>query len=215
MVLFGTSNELTDIFECANKNGKKVTQIVVNIDEQKRERTKDMETRLSELKEEPIITPLHAFTPDKDEEYFIVPTTPKKYIIAEFLKSNFNLNFARLVHPTAYVSPHARIGEDVFVGARCIIGPGCVIGDHVFINHGVIIGHDAVLHNYVGVSLGSIIAGHVEVFEGATIGMGANIIEELIIGRNAVVAAGAVVIRDVQDKSLVAGIPAVVKKIYE
>jgi acetyltransferase-like isoleucine patch superfamily enzyme len=47
------------------------------------------------------------------------------------------------------------------------------------------------------------------------IGMGANVIEELVIGKGAVVAAGAAVIEDVKDKTLVAGVPAIVKKVYE
>ena len=53
------------------------------------------------------------------------------------------------------------------------------------------------------------------VLSGAVIGLGANVIEELVIGTGAVVAAGAVVTKDVQDKTLVAGVPAVFKKTYE
>jgi sugar O-acyltransferase (sialic acid O-acetyltransferase NeuD family) len=215
MVIFGVSNMLSDIYDCANGVGKKITRIIVNVPEQTRERTKDFETRLRELNERPLITSLDDFMPVEDDEYFIVPTTPQKHILVEFLKSRYHLQFSQLIHPTAYVSPYAKIGQDVFVGARSVIGPGCVVKDHVFIHHGVTVGHDTVLHEYVRLNPGSNIAGHVEIFDGATIGLGANVIEELVIGGEAIVAAGAIVIRDVKGRTLVAGAPAVVKKEYD
>ncbi len=215
MVLFGVGNMLSDIFEGVHLVGKRVTRIVINVQEQKRERTKDFATRLRELNERPLIIPLDDFVPVEDEEYFVVPTTPKKSVLIEFLKNTYRLQFSQLIHPTAYVSPYAKIGQGVFIGARSVIGPGCVLKDHVFVNRGVCVGHDTVLHEYVRLNPGCNIAGHVQIFEGATIGIGANIIEELVIGKESMVAAGAVVIRDVQEKTLVAGVPAVVKKVYE
>ncbi len=215
MILFGVGNMLSDIFECVHLVGKRVTRIVINVPEQKRERTKDLETRLRELNERPAITPLEDFVSEEDEEYFVVPTTPKKSALIEFLKKKYGLRFSQLVHPTACVSPYAEIGQGVFIGAVSVISPGCVLKNHVFVNRGVTVGHDTVLHEYVRLNPGCNIAGHVQIFDGATIGIGANIIEELVIGKESVVAAGAVVIRDVQEKTLVAGVPAVFKKTYE
>jgi sugar O-acyltransferase (sialic acid O-acetyltransferase NeuD family) len=215
MVLFGVSNMLSDVYECVHALGKNVTRIVLNAPEQKRERTKDFETRLRELNEQPLITPLEEFSPREDEEYFVVPTTPKKAVLIEYLKNKYRLQFSQLIHPAAYVSPYAKIGQGVFIGAGSEIGPGCVIKDHVFVNRGVTVGHDTVLHEYVRLNPGSNIAGHVQILAGASIGLGAGVIEELVIGKGAVVAAGAMVIRDVQEKTLVAGVPAVFKKTYE
>ncbi len=214
MILFGVGNMLSDICECAKMRNKKITQIVINMPEQKRDRTKDMATRLRELNESPRVIELKDFLPLAGEEYFIVPTTPKKSLLVDFLKNRYRLKFSQLIHPTAYVSPFARIGEGVFIGPRSVIGPGCVIKDHAFVNRGVIVGHDTVLHEYVRLNPGSNVAGHVEIQAEAMIGLGANVIEELIIGRDAVVAAGAVVIRDVPERAMVAGVPAVVKKVY-
>lgn len=215
MVLFGVGNMLSDVYECVHALGKKVTRIVLNAPEQKRERTKDFETRLRELNERPLIMPLEDFSPREEEEYFVVPTTPKKAVLIEYLKNKYRLQFSQLIHPTAYVSPYAKIGQSVFIGPRSVIGPGCVLKDHVFVQSGVIVGHDTVLHEYVRLNPGSNIAGHVQILAGASIGLGAGVIEELVIGKGAVVAAGAVVIRDVQEKTLVAGVPAVFKKTYE
>lgn len=214
MILFGVCNMLSDVYECAHELGKKITTIVMNMPQQKRERTKDFKARLQELNERPLIISLDDFVPVENEEYFVVPTTPKKAVLVDFLKSTFHLQFSQLVHPTAYVSRYAKIGQGVFIGARSVIGPGCVLKEHVFVNRGVTVGHDTVLHEYVRLNPGSNIAGHVEIMDGATIGLGANVIEELVIGKGAVVAAGAVVIEDVQDRTLVAGVPAVFKKTY-
>jgi sugar O-acyltransferase (sialic acid O-acetyltransferase NeuD family) len=214
MVLFGVSNMLGDIYECAKELDKKITRVVLNVPEEKRARTKDFVTRLRELNEAPLITRLEDFAPQEDEEYYIVPVTPRKSELVEFLKKTYQLQFTQLIHPTAYVSRYVKIGEGVFIGARSVVSPGAVLGDHVFIHSGVTVGHDTVLHEYVRLNPGSNIAGHVEIFNAAMIGLGANVIEELVIGRGAVVAAGAVVIRDVEEYTMVAGAPAVVKKFY-
>jgi sugar O-acyltransferase (sialic acid O-acetyltransferase NeuD family) len=206
---------LSDVYDCIKATGKQVTRIVLNMPEQKRERTKDFETRLRYLNERPLITRLDDFAFITDEEYFIVPTTPKKHDLIEFLRRTYNMHFSNLIHPTAYISPYSKIGQGIFIGAMSVIGPGCLLEDHVFVNRGVTVGHDTVLHEYVRLNPGCNIAGHVEIFDGAMIGLGASINEELVVGKGAVVAAGAVVIKDVQKKTMVAGVPAVVKKIYE
>ncbi len=214
MILFGVSNMLSDICECLKLRGKKIRKIVLNVPELKRERTKDFETRLSEIHERPLVIPLQRFTPERGDEYFVVPTTARKSALVDFLRNTYNLKFSQIIHPTAYVSPLATIGQDIFIGAQCVISPGCLIKDHVFIHHGVTVGHDTIIHEYVRLNPGCNIAGHVEIFDKAIIGLGANIIEELVIGKGAVVAAGAAVIKDVQKNALVAGVPAIVKKIY-
>lgn len=47
------------------------------------------------------------------------------------------------VHPSAVVSPAARLGEKVSVGANAVIEAGAVIGDGAVIGAGCYIGHDA------------------------------------------------------------------------
>ena len=215
MVLFGVSNILSDIYDCCRARQKKVTRIVMNIPEEADERTKGFETRLQELNEHPLIIPLADFVPGEGEEYFVVPTTPRKSVLVDFLRKTYHLEFAQLIHPTAYVSPYARIGQGVFIGANSVIAPGVILRDHVFVNRGVTVGHDTVIHEYARLQPGCNVGGHVTVHAGATIGMGSNVIEELVVGRGAVVAAGAAVIRDVEEMTLVSGVPAVFKKVCE
>jgi hypothetical protein len=76
MVLFGVGNMLSDVYEIVNALGKKVTRIVINVPEQRRERSKDFETRLRELNERPLILSLNEFSPQDDEEYFCCANHP-------------------------------------------------------------------------------------------------------------------------------------------
>lgn len=215
-MLFGVSNMLSDIYDCANALGKEIRKIVLNTPEVKRERTKGFRERLRELNEDPQIIDLSDFMPGQDEEYFVVPTTPRKAHLIDLLKKTYNgIQFSRLVHPNAYISPYASLGEGVFIGAGSVVAPGVSLGAHVFVNRGVTIGHDTVVHEYARLQPGCNIGGHVTIHAGVTIGMGSSVIEERVIGRGAVVAAGAAVIRDVEAMTLVAGVPAVFKKICE
>lgn len=172
MVLFGVSNMLSDIYECVNLPGKKITGIVLNVPEWKRERTKDLAARLEELNEQHSITSLEDFIPVDDEEYFVVPTTARKSGLVKYLKNTYKLKFSQMIHPIAYVSPLANIGQDVFIGANSVISPGSIIKDHVFINHAVTVGHDSILHEYVRLNPGCNIAGYVEILDNAIICLG-------------------------------------------
>lgn len=130
------------------------------------------------------------------------------------------------IDPTAFVAEGARIVGDVELGAgtsvwynavlradsaRITIGRGSNIQDNVsvhvdsghavIIGAGVSIGHNAVVH---GCSIG----------DGSLIGMGAVVLSGAVIGKGCLIAGGAVVLggTDVPDGSLVAGVPAKVRR---
>ncbi len=127
-----------------------------------------------------------------------------------------------VVHPSAFVHPHATLIGDVIVGAGCYIGPGasmrgdfgriemraggnlqdtCVI--HGFpdtetqLEEDAHIGHGAVLHGCV-------------IRRNALVGMNAVVMDGAVIGENSFVAACAFVKAGmiVPPRTLVAGIPA-------
>jgi hypothetical protein len=123
MILFGVSNEFSDIHECIHLQGKSIAQIVLNVPEKTRERTKSHRKRLQEFNEHPRIVRLGNFVPQENEECFVVPTTPQKNVLVEYLAKTFQLQLSHLIHPIAYVSPFVTIGQGVFIGARSAIGP--------------------------------------------------------------------------------------------
>lgn len=212
LVLFGVSNVLSDIFDCAMALSRPIKTIVMNQPEVLRDRTRSVHERVTCLHPRPIIQDLKEFKPRQGEEYFLGTTAEKRGDLANHLENEFGIHFCSLVHPTAYVSPLATVAGGVFVGAKSAIGAEVQIGSHVYINRGVTVGHDTVLGDYSRLNPGCDIAGHVTLGRGVTVGIGATIIEEVDIGDGALVAAGAVVTRDVAKRTLVAGVPATVKK---
>lgn len=212
LVIFGVSNVLSDFFDIAHALELKVSKIVLNQPEVVRERTKTLNERIQLLPVAPIVQRLEDFAPTPGESYAVAVTSPAKSVLIQKLENEYQMGFRSLIHPTAYVSPYAELGEGVFVGANSVVAPGAVIGKQVFINRGVTIGHDTRVEEFARLFGGCNVGGHGVIGRGATIGLGAAIVEERIIGEGAFVAAGAVVVGDVEAGTLVAGVPAVFKK---
>ncbi|AQV96389.1 hypothetical protein BJN34_21195 [Cupriavidus necator] len=156
----------------------------------------------------PTVEQLDAFVPGQNEVYLLGPTTPSRAALAAELKRRFDFRFHTLVHPTAYVSPLARLGEVVFVGANRVVAPGAELAEHVFVNRGVTIDHDTRIGAFSRVQPGSNLGGLSRIGVGVTVGIGATLIERLVVGDNAFVGAGAVVTSDVDADVLVVGAPA-------
>jgi sugar O-acyltransferase (sialic acid O-acetyltransferase NeuD family) len=218
LVVFGASNILSDLVDCALAVGLRPTRVVLHLPEESDERSIPLAERLkmlSPLCPVPEIVTLAEFSPAPDELYILGPTTPTRSALAEVVQQRFQLRFHTLVHPTAYVSSLAQLGAGVFIGANSTIAPGAVLADHVFVNRGVTIGHDTHIGSFSRIQPGSNVGGLCRIGRGVTVGLGANVLERLIIGDGAFVGGGAVVIEDVPARVLVVGVPARIKKSLE
>ena len=118
------------------------------------------------------------------------------------------LEAATLVHPSAVISRHVKLGVGVVVLAGVVVNAGAVIGDNVCLNTGCRIDHDCRLGKHSHVFPSATLTGGVEVGPYATVGAGAVVHPYRKIGRKAYVGAGAVVTADVGDNEVVAGNPA-------
>lgn len=215
LVIFGVSNMLSDIFDCAMANGLILAKVVIHHPEQVGDRDISLVDRLnalSRLCKPPVVEKISEFEPHEGEVYILGPTTPTRRELAHLLYDRFKLDFCTLVHPTAYVSPLATLSQGVFVGANSVIAPGVQLGSHVFINRGVTIGHDTHIGDFSRVQPGCHMGSLSKIGEGVTVGLGATVIERLRIGDNTVIGAGAVVLDDMPENVLVVGTPARVKK---
>ena len=223
-VMFGHNHLLGDWIEIIHANGGILTKIVQNIPEIAHPNRLTLQKRLSRLQDghynaqginqfHPVeIQPLEDFVPQADEHYMIGFPGFKQATLQHYLDTTFDLRFANLIHPTAIVSPTAQLATGVIINAGSIIASGVSVGEHVAINKGVIVGHDTTLSRYAILQPGVKLAGHINVGYGCVIGIGAVVIEDITIGNFSMIAAGAVVIKDVPDHTLVAGVPATVKK---
>lgn len=216
LVIFGVSNILSDLFDCALANGLQLAKVVENLPEELDERSLSLAERLQALSRHctpPQVQALDLFRPDDGEVYLLGPTTPAREQLALELTRRFGLRFTTLVHPTAYVSPLATLGEGVFVGANSVIGPGVVLEEHAFINRGVTIGHDTRVGAYSRVQPGANVGGLTRIGRGATVAIGATLLERLVVGDRAFIGAGAVAVADVAADTLVVGVPAKFKRV--
>jgi len=124
-----------------------------------------------------------------------------------------NAQITSLIHPSAYVSQHASVGNGVVVFAQAVINIGSTIGDGCIINTAATVDHDCTLKNSVHISPGANIAGGVTIGELSWVGIGAAINECITLANNTQIASGAAVTKNTQANSLYAGVPALFKKI--
>lgn len=106
------------------------------------------------------------------------------------------------------------LGEGLNIMHGVIIHPETNIGKGTLLNCRVAIHHDCMVGEYCEISPGVILTGNVVIGNNTSIGTGAVILPKIKIGNNVVIAAGAVVTKNVPDNTLVAGIPAMIKKTY-
>ena len=215
LVIFGASNILSDLFDCALANGLRPAKVVLHLPEPAGERNIPLAARIAALEglcDPPHVEMLDEFRPAAGELYALGPTSPARANLVTELERRFGLRYHTLVHPAAYVSPLAQLGEGVFVGASSVIAPGVCLGDHVFVNRGVTIGHDTQIGSFSRVQPGANVGGLSRIGSGVTIAIGATVLERLVIGDDAFVGAGAVVTSDVADRAQVFGSPAKVIK---
>ena len=215
LVIFGASNILSDLFDCALATGLLPAKLVLHLPASAGERDIPLATRLEALRphcEPPRLEMLDEFKPEPGELYLLGPTTPTRAGLAAEIEARFGLGYHTLIHPTAYVSPQARLGQGVFVGANSVIGPGARLDDHVFVNRGVTIGHDTRVGAFSRIQPGANLGGLSRIGRGVTIAIGATLLERLVVGDGAFIGAGAVATKDVPAAVLVFGSPAKFRK---
>jgi sugar O-acyltransferase (sialic acid O-acetyltransferase NeuD family) len=140
-----------------------------------------------------------------------VPGSPASYRMRREIISSLGINegrFATVIHPSARVSPLAKIGHNVLIMAGAVVTSNAVIGNHVCILPNSVVHHDAVIGSWSLIGSNTVIAGSTVVGENCYIGSGSNIMNGLQVGSTALVGIGSNVIRDVAAGTRVVGNPA-------
>lgn len=120
------------------------------------------------------------------------------------------------IHPTANIAPNVQIGCGVYILPNTTVMPYVKIEDDVMISIGSNIAHHSILHQGVFISNGVNLGASLVVEKLAYIGMGATVMTGVKrLGENCLIGAGTVVIRDVENNAVMAGVPAKFLKIKE
>lgn len=127
--------------------------------------------------------------------------------IRKMIAERLETRFEKAVHPSAIMSPSAKVGDGTVVMQGAIVQACAEIGKHCIVNTGASVDHECVLEDYVHVSPHSTLCGNVHVGEGAWIGAGTTVIPGVKIGKWSVIGAGSVVVRDIPDGVVAYGNP--------
>lgn len=148
--------------------------------------------------------------------------------------ADYYVHETSVIDENVIIGKNTKIWHFCHVQSNAVIGEKCTLGQNVYIANDVVIGNGVKIQNNVSVYQGVILedmvfCGPSMVFTndlyprsrhevsryektlvryGASIGANATVVCGNTVGRFALVAAGAVVVRDVPDYALVAGVPA-------
>lgn len=116
------------------------------------------------------------------------------------------------VHPSAIVSPSARIEDGAVVAAGAIVNPDARVGLGAIVNTAASVDHDCVVGDGAHISPGARLGGWVRVGAGAWIGIGASVLPRVTIGDGAVLGAAALALGDIPPHAVAYGVPARVSR---
>ena len=121
------------------------------------------------------------------------------------------------IHPSVFISPNVEIGnKGIYILPRTTIMPWCKIKNYVMMSVNSIVSHHSVLDEGTFLSFGVNFGASISAGKYTYCGIGATIMTGVHhLGENCLIGAGAVVIKDVPNNAVMAGVPAKVLKIKE
>lgn len=106
-----------------------------------------------------------------------------------------------VIAPSAYVSPHAKVGAGTIVMQGAIINGGVFVGNNCIINSRALIEHDSQVSDHCHISTGAILNGDTSIGKGSFIGSGSVIKEGVSVGAGSLVGMGLALRHNLGEKS--------------
>lgn len=112
------------------------------------------------------------------------------------------------IHPSAIVSPSAKIERGTVIMPNAVVNAESLIGKHCIINTGAIVEHNNTIGDFSHISVGAKLGGTVSIGKSCWIGLGSSVSNNISICDNCVIGAGALVIHDITENGIYIGVPA-------
>jgi sugar O-acyltransferase (sialic acid O-acetyltransferase NeuD family) len=125
----------------------------------------------------------------------------RKTIVQDFLDKG--ARFISIIHPRAFISKTARVGEGTVIAPYVNVGPKAVIGAFNLLNSRSSIAHDSVLGAFNFISPNVAISGFTNIGKNNLFGVNSATIPGIKIGDNNKISAGMVVDKQVGDNEIV------------
>jgi sugar O-acyltransferase (sialic acid O-acetyltransferase NeuD family) len=123
------------------------------------------------------------------------------------LKEN-GFEMISIVHPKALIDTKVSFGENVVIEMGTAIHTHSTIGNNVFLGGDALIGHHNTIGNHVLIGGNVSFGGSVFVEDYVSIGVGASIKPGIRLGEGSIIGVGAAVVKDVEPRTTVVGVPA-------
>lgn len=132
----------------------------------------------------------------------------RREIFSELIGQEIDENFRVFTPFYTDFGKNIHLGKNVFINADCKFQDqgGIYIGDDTLIGHNVVLA--TLNHEEDPENRGNLIAAPIKIGNKVWIGSNATILPGVTVGDGAIIAAGAVVTKDVDSMSIVAGVPA-------
>lgn len=132
----------------------------------------------------------------------------RREIFSELIGQELDENFRVFTPFYTDFGKNIHLGKNVFINADCKFQDqgGIYIGDDTLIGHNVVLA--TLNHEEDPENRGNLIAAPIKIGNKVWIGSNATILPGVTVGDGAIIAAGAVVTKDVDSMSIVAGVPA-------
>lgn len=139
-------------------------------------------------------------------------TSPPRFIISMWKAQyrehwlsaarEFDLVPQTVVHPLAFISSTASVGEGVYVAAQSSVSCNAVVHDHVIVNFNVTVGHDSVIGSHSFLNPGARVSANAMIGQHVLIGANAFIFQGKQVGDNTLIDALTYIDRDVPANSI-------------
>lgn len=155
---------------------------------------------------------VHEFISQEDTYAIVAYKTMKKERVQWEKLIELNIpreKLANLIHRSTKI-PYGfcGLGRGLLIAPGVQISPDAVISDNCILLGDSFIGHDSFLDKYVSIANNASVGARVKIGKAVHVGSNATIRQGVTIGKFSLIGMGSVVLKDVPEKAIVAGVPA-------